>query len=101
MLIRKAYEAKTILLPKFFCTPEVRDASMALFIIFIHYSADIGVFSKEFFVGIKWTEAQKPILPKHVTLLKIFGVSDEKKLSQTPTTYMKIYVDWPIYLIDR
>lgn len=39
MLIRKAYKAKTILLPKFSCTPEVKDASVALFIIFIHYSA--------------------------------------------------------------
>lgn len=39
MLIRKAYKAKTILLPRFSCTPELKDASMALFVIFIHYSA--------------------------------------------------------------
>lgn len=39
MLIRKAYKAKTILLPTFSCTPEVKDTSMALFVIFIHYSA--------------------------------------------------------------
>lgn len=39
MLIRKVYIAKTILLTTFSSTPEVKDASIALFVIFIHYSA--------------------------------------------------------------
>lgn len=39
MLIRKAYKAKTILLSTFSCISGVKDASMALFVIRIHYSA--------------------------------------------------------------
>lgn len=44
---------------------------------------DIGAFSREFFVGIKWTEAQELILRKHLDVLKLFAVWSKKTKTKT------------------
>lgn len=74
MLIRKAYKAKTLLLPTSLCTPELKATSMALFIMFIPITSagSRSIFLKFLCayqmseVMNNWTGAQKLISHKHL-----------------------------------